>query len=489
MIADAQTDLVELLADCWEDPDIFNHAILGRDDPDGQGNSGYWEGQKRIAASVVQYRATVVYTGNIIGKDYLVGGLVPWWLLTRPESLVIVTGPTQTLLGSVTWKEIRRAVAPRPGLIPLGLTASTGIVCSPLRLSVSGDWGALGYSTTSVERASGQHNQHLFVIVEEASGVEDHVWEAIDSLGYERLLAIGNPTRPDGGFIRLIRQAEADARDGIPARLSTNAIRIPSTESPHANLEKSPWGLADATWINSSYRKYGKDSLWCRSHIHAEIPTTAAEALILEAWLDHAANVQRKPLPGNHPIHLTRRISCDLGEGVGRDSSAIIVRDDWGVLEVVFGATLGIDQAAWHVARLKAKWSIPDERISYDRIGVGRDMARELIKHGVKRAIGYAGAAAPMSSDFPNLRSEAAWKLRNRLDALHIPDVRQPAMIQVPFCIPPGAYWQRLREELKTLTYELKGRHTALLKKDDHKKVLGYSPDLSDALIQSFAFS
>jgi len=488
VIADAQTDLVDLLADCWDDPDLFNSAILGRDDEDGHGNSGWWEAQKRIAASVVEFRATACYTGNIIGKDHLVGGLVPWWLLTRPQSLVIVTGPTQTLLGSVTWKEIRRAVAPRPGLIPLGLTASTGIVCSPLRLSVNGDWGALGYSTTSVERASGQHNQHLLVIVEEASGVEDHVWEAIDSLGYERLLAIGNPTRPDGGFIRLVRQAEADSRDGVPARLATNAIRIASTESPHAMLEKSPWGLADKTWIDSCYRKYGKDSLWCRSHIHAEIPQVAAEALIPESWLDFATTVKREPLSFNHPIHATRRISCDLGEGVGRDSSAIIVRDEWGVLEVVFGSALGLPEAAEQILRLRKQYNVIDSKISYDRVGIGRDFHRHLIQRGIKDAVGYAGAASPANSDFVNLRTEAAWKLRNRLDVEYVPDVRQPGLRQPFFAIPPGPYWDRLREELRTLSYELVGRKTKLLNKDDHCELLGHSPDLSDALIQSFAF-
>ena len=70
----------------------------------------YWWGQEEIARSVVRYRNTVAYTGNGMGKDYLLGGLVPWFLWTRPDSLVIVTGPSQTLLGTVTWKEIGKAI-------------------------------------------------------------------------------------------------------------------------------------------------------------------------------------------------------------------------------------------------------------------------------------------------------------------------------------------------------------------------------------------
>jgi hypothetical protein len=42
-------------------------------------------------------------------------------------------------------------------------------------VEVSPRWHALGYSTTSVERASGQHAKDLLVIIEEASGVEDEI--------------------------------------------------------------------------------------------------------------------------------------------------------------------------------------------------------------------------------------------------------------------------------------------------------------------------
>jgi hypothetical protein len=86
---------------------------------------------------------------------------------------VIVTGPSQTVLGSVTWKEIRRAV--ENGVIPFGGRLSNGVKASPQMLELAPGWHALGFSTTSVERASGQHSPHLLVIVEEASGVEDEI--------------------------------------------------------------------------------------------------------------------------------------------------------------------------------------------------------------------------------------------------------------------------------------------------------------------------
>ncbi len=60
---------------------------------------------------------------------------------------------------------------------------------------------------------------------------------------------------------RLARQADRDRADKVPPRLAVNAIRIPSTESPHVHREQSPFGLADKTRIDSMDRKYGKDGV------------------------------------------------------------------------------------------------------------------------------------------------------------------------------------------------------------------------------------
>ena len=215
----------------------------------------------------------------MIGKDYWIGRLIWWWLLTRPGSMVYVCGPSQTSLGSITWKEVRQATPRWMGTdIPsVSAKLSKGVKTSPQLVDLGAGWQAMGLSTTNVERASGHHNPHLLAIVDEASGIETDARDAIESLGYERLVAIGNPIRAEGWFVDLIRQAEADLRDNIPPRLAVNAIRIPSTDSPHATWEKSPWGIADKTWIESSYRTYGGEhSFWCNSHVHAIIPTVSA---------------------------------------------------------------------------------------------------------------------------------------------------------------------------------------------------------------------
>ena len=384
-LLESKHQMRDLLERCQNDPALFNELFLNR--------PPYWSRQHELCRSVVDYRTTVAYSGNMVGKDYWLGGTILWWLHTRPDALCIITGPSQMVLGSVTFKEIRRCL--EGAVLPFGGKLSSGIKASPAVIEIVPGWQALGFSTTSVERASGQHARHLLAVVEEASGVEDFVFDAIDSLGPERLVCIGNPIRAEGKFVELIRQAARDRAENVPPRLAVNAIQIPSTDSPHAHHEKSEFGLADRTWLEAMYRKYGKNSLWVRSHIDARIPDVDAEQLIPVEWLDYHSSQARPTVPPTHPVHFTRRIACDLSEGVGRDSTCIVVVDDWGVLEVVVGNGMGLPEAAEAIHRLAGKWNVPHDKISFDKLGIGRNFPNHLARWGITMAIPYAGEGRP----------------------------------------------------------------------------------------------
>jgi len=482
------SEQVRLLRKCRDDPDRFNRLFIN----DGK---SFWSRQREMCQSVVKYRKTIIYSGNMIGKDFWIGRLVWWWLLTRPDSEVMVTGPSQTSLGSITWKEIRQAT-PRVmgGSISsvLGARLSQGVKTSPQLVTLGAGWQAMGLSTTTVERFSGHHNPNLLVIIDEASSLESEIRDSIQSLGYERLVAIGNPIRADGPFIEWIHQAEGDARDNIPAHLATNAIQIPSTDSPHANLEKSPWGIADKTFIESSYRDYGGEhSFWCNAHIHALIPSVNAQRLIPDSWLDYATSIQRHNQPPNHPVHRTRRIAVDLSEGVGRDDTCILVRDSHGILDCDARNSLSLADAAEATARLALRYQVPADRISYDGLGIGRDFPKHLAKHGLTGCIRYVGGGEPQEPRrFFNLRTESAWHLHDRLNPdRHADDQYPNTSRQIPFYIPARAWWALMRKDLAALTYELVGeRQVKLIKKEDLMENLGRSPDRGDALIQSFSW-
>jgi hypothetical protein len=150
-------------------------------------------------------------------------------------------------------------------------------------------------------------------------------------------------------------------------------------------------------------------------HIDARIPDVDVEQLIPLAWLDYHSSQQRPQVPPTHPVNFTRRIACDLSEGVGHDSTCIVVVVDWGVLEVVLGNSMGFPKAAETIQRMAIKWNVPDDQISFDKLGIGRNFPNHLARWGITMAIPYASEGRSQDpSSFVNLRTEAAWKQRIR---------------------------------------------------------------------------
>ena len=492
--------LADLLEACRDDPDGFNAAVLGRPD--------YWWRQLEICDAVVRYKTVVVPTGNSVGKSYIAAGLALWWLYTRPDSLVVTTAPSQTLLGTVLFKELRKAVA--NSVIDLDAKITESPKASPQTLSASSvDHQILGIATRGVERFSGQHNAELLVIVDEASGIEDEIWEAIRSQNPAKLVLFGNPIRGDGEFHRVYKRAVAEqAEASIPDHLRTVAIRIPSTDSPDIEVDRSPRGLADRGFLHEAERTYGRDSLWWLTHIAAEFPSEDFDALLKPAWVDRCYSVSDRCDEIRAAYHKTNmpRMGLDLGEGTGRDRTVAIVVDRFGILHCSSSNQAGIPEAAQWAADLARRYGVRQEHIVYDAGGRGKDLPRYLDPLGITEAVPYhgSGKGGPRAK---NKRSAVAWRLRQRLDperpehALYVPPPpdwnpspfdpewkQPPRTIQPPFGLPKDkSWWGSLAEELKALRYEMDGVKVSLELKEDMSKRLGRSPDLVDALFMAYS--
>jgi hypothetical protein len=152
--------------------------------------------------------------------------------------------------------------------------------------------------------------------------------------------------------------------------------------SPHAHLARSPVGLADKVWLEAVGREPGENSPWYRSHVLAQRPKLASETLIPQEWLNLALSdataAAVKTLRAGAPIGKLR-LGCDVGEGVGRSQSVIVVRDDLGVLEIFANQFESKAETAHAICGLVQKWQIGLEGIIFDGNGnTGRDILRAL---------------------------------------------------------------------------------------------------------------
>jgi len=465
--------LREVLARCHDDPGRFNHVILG--------GSPFWCRQEEASQLVAKHHTVVLPWGNALGKSFWAARMGLWWICTRPGSECVTTAPSFDQLDSVLWKNIRQAVA--TSRYPLGIELTR----KPLKAKLGEGWEISGIATTKTERISGRHNANLLALIDETSGVESAIMDGIDSLIPAKVVEIGNPLKYDGRFREDFDEARKQAGDlTIPSHERTVALSVPSTESPDIHLDDSPRGMACGSWLRRMARKYGQHSLWWKTHVLAQFPDAAFAGLIPAPWFDLCNDLAllqalRSTQSGGIPC-----LSCDLGEGTGRDSTTILARDNLGVLEVFDSNVTDLDDAADEFVRIARKWQVPAERTSFDSGGmIGKQFRRKLDARGFEASYAYKGNNSG-GSDFTNLRTACAFALRMRLDPAGTYDPRTRTTTFTPFTIPPGPWWPMLREEVLALKYDLLGKKTRLEPKVDLCETLGRSPDRADALMQSF---
>jgi hypothetical protein len=477
--------LVTLLADCHDDLGLFHEAVLGR--------PPLFPMQETVARSVVTNRYTVVPTAHAMGKTWVAPSLAMGWLYTRPKSMVVTTSPSNTQLVHALWGGIKSAH--KSSRIPLAGRISDGNA-TPQILSLGPKWYAIGWAAKKPESFQGQRPDggELLVITDESSGIEQPIWDAIESLGATSHLILGNPIRARGHFRAMYDLAEA----GTPGYA---AFRLSAFESPHAELTREevhaqglPRGLADRTWIEGVKRTYGEGSLYWKTRVLAEFPDEDHDQLYPDAWVDRCRLVQRAA--GNpHP-----QIAVDIAKGTGRDRTVILLGDLLGVRAIFEDNRIDVPTAALLVAQVAREHGVRPEHIVYDGGGwAGTDLERQLEAYGLHGAVPFFGGA-PCRGRSLNRKMQAAWRLRQRLNPDRVlpspahrvspyeSPLRQPqftpAPLQPAFHIPSGlASWDGLQEELRAIRYRHDTAKMQLEPKAEAAARLGRSPDLADTLI------
>lgn len=153
--------------------------------------------QAEIVKSVFTNRRTAVRSCTGIGKSRIAAGAVIGFLYNFYPSTVLTTSSGFKQLENVLWREIE--TLHKNALIPLNGHLMT------TEINLASNWFAIGISTDHIERFTGFHNKFVLVVADEASGLDENVYAAIENplaTGDTHLLLIGNPTQPVGGFRR-----------------------------------------------------------------------------------------------------------------------------------------------------------------------------------------------------------------------------------------------------------------------------------------------
>lgn len=166
--------------------------------------------QAEILQSIRRYENTAVYSAHGIGKTATIAvGALDFMDQHNPtvsgeEGVqVVTTAPTWRQVDDMIWKEIRKWW--NPNLYPdWEILPSTPRIKTPWP-----DTYALGFSTKEMDKFEGWHSPNLMIIVDEAKGISEDIFDAIlgalttDNI---RLVYTSTPGNPEGTFYKACKK-------------------------------------------------------------------------------------------------------------------------------------------------------------------------------------------------------------------------------------------------------------------------------------------
>lgn len=207
--------------------------------------------QAKILRSVAINKMTTVRSGHGVGKSTVEAWTAIWFMMTRPFPKIPCTAPTQHQLFDILWAEISKWLRHNPAL-------SDELIWTKEKLYMRGyaeEWFAVARTASKPDALQGFHAEHLLYIIDEASGVDDKIFEpvlgALSTPG-AKLLMCGNPTQLQGFFYESHNKNRASyATFHIDGR---NSERVPQD------------------FIDTIIQMYGEDSDVFRVRVAGDFP-------------------------------------------------------------------------------------------------------------------------------------------------------------------------------------------------------------------------
>jgi hypothetical protein len=413
-----------------------------------------WSKQSEILRAVDRYARVAVRSGHKIGKSTSAAILALWWMHRWPDGRVVMTAPTGRQVRIVLWREVtrlyRRARTPLGG--ELHKVPDQGLQYEDGREIV-------GFATDEPERIAGVSGAHVLYIVDEGSGVDEVIYEAIEGnrAGGAKLVVFGNPTQTSGTFYN----AFTSAKD------KWHTIHVSSEDSPNVTGECEIPGLATPDWVKEKLEEWGENSPLFQVRVSGNFPVQSENSVIGIGLVEAAARRYEDTLPDG-PLE----IGVDVAR-YGDDESVIWpCRGNKPLRPTVLNSMDNVEVAGkvMEVVRaLRREGERPVVKV--DVIGVGSGVCDILKRHRdimvIEVNVGEAANVLPNGeSGYNRLRDQLWFGVKEWLKA--------------GGALPDDA---KLHAELLAPKYGFTVTgHVKVESKEDIKKRLKRSPDRADAL-------
>ena len=431
----------EFVAAYGNDPVLFVEEMLGAQP---------FDYQAEFLRALLAERKMTVKSGHGTGKSTTASWAMLWFMLLRYPCKVVVTAPTSSQLFDAMFAELKRWINELPKELQQLLNVKSDrveLVSAPAEAFIS----CRTARAETPEALAGVHSDNVLLIIDEASGVPEQVYEAAagSMSGHNATtLMLSNPTRSSGTFFE-----------------SHNRMAN-SWWTRTWSCKDSP--LVSHEFVDEMELRYGPESNAYRVRVLGEFPLSDDNTIIPYHLVEAAQN---------RDVVVSDEATVVWGLDVARfgsDATALCKRQGPIVTELRSWRGLDLMQTT---GRIVAEYEAlaPSKRpaeILVDSIGVGSGVVDRLQELGLPvRGVNVAESPS-MGDTYMNLRSELWFKCK--------------AWLEDRSCKLPKD--DQLIAELTAIRYSFtsSGKMKAESKDEMRKRGLG-SPDLADALCLTMA--
>jgi hypothetical protein len=443
-------------------PDWWIETVLGRP---------LWRMQKAIAQATFYYPRVTCRSCEASGKTYDAAGIALCFLYNYQPATVITTAPTNRQVEDILWREIRVAFTNSKMPLEGNLTRK--------QLELSDDWFAVGFATDEPERMLGYHNVNVLVIGDDAAGLSQDIYGAIEnplSSGNTHELLISNPTSAIGSF-RDTFESPLYKKYHISAFDTPNFTAFGITEE---DIETGEWvkkwagkeipfpQLCSPQKVAERFKAWGKGSYLYVVFVLGDFPEAGVNNLCRLSDIEFAMSRELERKEYDKALVIA---ALDVAR-YGDDECAFAIRQGNKVLDII---TWGFQDGAYTIGRTASLIkNYKPIRTYIDVVGMGGPILDVL-----KRELGAeynilefdAGKDALDKERYANRRAEGWWNFKTKLENGELDLLDN----------------EKLKAQLSDLRYTYTTKGQFLMESKEQAKDRGSkSPDMGDAVMMTF---
>lgn len=449
-------DTAKRLRERWaRDPDCYARTALG---------VRLWSKQVEVLESVVVNTRTGVGSGHNIGKTFMAGVAVNWFMDCHVGARVISAAPTFVAVKGRLWVEVRRLR--RRARIPLGGRFLSN--APVLRFDTEG-WEAVGIAAGAGDAFQGIHGRHVLIVFDEAQGMKQEIWEAAESMlggEHNRMLAIFNPLHSEGNARATFYEKKA-----LWKTFSISCLDHPNVLAEKAGAPRPYPEAVSFKWCEEIRRSWGDNSVYYRARVLGQFSDEGSGVIIPYTFLARCAGLE--DIEGKVPFEI--HAGLDVAR-FGDDQNVLTIFADRRLVWLETWEGLDLIKTAGRTRHIAGEWGISANHVHVDSVGIGAGVVDRLAEErftvdAVNFGEAPAGEWEELTGEvvFKNRRAELYWVLR--------------LLLQTKQVIIPEEYAEAWAQLSAALYFFDPTDRLQVEPKDEIKKRLGRSPDHADACV------